>query len=91
MTAACGPITAIDAVYYNKIQEVPEGAEREASVERLREEYRADIDIHKLAAELAIDAIVPTDRLRAEIVARFARCEQKVEARPPKKHLVPPV
>jgi acetyl-CoA carboxylase carboxyltransferase component len=89
--AVMGPQAAVNAVYYNKIQEVPEGAEREAFVERLREEYRADIDIHKLAAELAIDAIVPTDRLRAEIVARFARYEQKREARPPKKHLVPPV
>jgi acetyl-CoA carboxylase carboxyltransferase component len=89
--AVMGPQAAVNAVYYNKIQEVPEGAEREAFVERLREEYRADIDVHKLAAELAIDAIVPTDRLRAEIVARFARYEQKREARPPKKHLVPPV
>jgi acetyl-CoA carboxylase carboxyltransferase component len=89
--AVMGPQAAVNAVYYNKIQEVPEGAEREAFVERLREEYRADIDVHKLAAELAIDAIVPTDRLRAEIVARFARYEQKRETRPSKKHLVPPV
>jgi acetyl-CoA carboxylase carboxyltransferase component len=89
--AVMGPQAAVNAVYYNKIQEVPEGPERQAFVERLREEYRADIDIQKLAAELAVDAVVPAERLRAEIAARFARAEDKRAARPPKKHLVPPV
>jgi acetyl-CoA carboxylase carboxyltransferase component len=89
--AVMGPQAAINAVYYNKIQEVPEGPERQAYVERLREEYRADIDIHKLAGELVIDAVIPTERLRAEIAARFARAADKREPRAPKKHLVPPV
>jgi acetyl-CoA carboxylase carboxyltransferase component len=57
----------------------------------LRDEYRADIDIHKLAAELAVDAIVPAERLRSEIATRFARYADKRSPRPPKKHLVPPV
>jgi acetyl-CoA carboxylase carboxyltransferase component len=89
--AVMGPQAAVNAVYYNKIQEVPEGAERQAYVERLRDEYRADIDVQKLASELAIDAIVPTERLRDEIAARFARYADKREPRPAKKHLVPPV
>jgi len=89
--AVMGPQAAVNAVYYNKIQEVPEGAERQAFVERLRDEYRADIDVQKLAGELAIDAIVPSERLRAEIATRFARYEGKREPRQPKKHLVPPV
>ena len=89
--AVMGPQAAVNAVYYNKIQEVPEGPERQAYVERLREQYRADIDIYGLAAELVVDDVIPTDRLRAEIATRFARFAAKVEARPPKKHLVPPV
>jgi acetyl-CoA carboxylase carboxyltransferase component len=89
--AVMGPQAAVNAVYYNKIQEVPAGPAREAHVEKLREEYRADIDIQKLGAELAVDAIVPSDRLRAEIAARFARYADKREPRSPKKHLVPPV
>jgi len=89
--AVMGPQAAVNAVYYNKIQEVPEGAERQAYVDRLRDEYRADIDIRKLAAELAVDAIIPAERLREEIAARFARCADRRTARPPKKHLVPPV
>jgi acetyl-CoA carboxylase carboxyltransferase component len=89
--AVMGPQAAVNAVYYNKIQEVPEGAERQSYVERLRDEYRADIDVQKLASELAIDAIVPAERLRDEIAARFARYADKREPRPAKKHLVPPV
>jgi acetyl-CoA carboxylase carboxyltransferase component len=86
-----GPQAAVNAVYYNKIQEVPEGPERQAYVERLRDEYRADIDIHKLAGELIIDAIIPGERLRDEIAARFLRAGDRREPRVPKKHIVPPV
>jgi acetyl-CoA carboxylase carboxyltransferase component len=89
--AVMGPQAAVNAVYYNKIQEVPDGPERQAYVEKLREEYKADIDIYGLAAEMVIDDIVPTDRIRTEVAIRFARFASKVEARPPKKHLVPPV
>jgi acetyl-CoA carboxylase carboxyltransferase component len=89
--AVMGPSAAVNAVYYNKIQEVPAGAERDAYVAKLRDEYRADIDIMKLASELVIDAVIPGDRLRAEVSTRFARYEAKLEPRPKKKHLVPPV
>jgi len=89
--AVMGPQAAVNAVYYNKIQEIPEGPEREAYIARLRDQYRTDIDIHALAGELVVDAIVPSDFLRAEIAARFARYADKREARPRKKHLVPPV
>jgi methylmalonyl-CoA decarboxylase subunit alpha len=89
--AVMGPSAAVNAVYYNKIQAVPEGPERDALVQRLRDEYRADVDIEKLASELVIDAIVPTSALRREVARRFERYAGKVEERPKKKHLVPPV
>jgi acetyl-CoA carboxylase carboxyltransferase component len=89
--AVMGPQAAVNAVYYNKIQEVPAGPERDAYVAKLRQEYRADIDLMKLAGELVIDAVVPGDRLRAEIAARFGRYSQKDEPRPRKRHIVPPV
>ncbi|HSQ63734.1 MAG TPA: acyl-CoA carboxylase subunit beta [Polyangiaceae bacterium] len=89
--AVMGPSAAINAVYYNKIQEVPAGPERDAFIAKLREEYREDIDILKLASELVVDAVVPGDQLRDELAARFARYASKVEARPKRKHLVPPV
>jgi len=89
--AVMGPQAAVNAVFYNKIQEIPAGPERDAKVAALREEYKADIDILKLASELIVDAIVPGERLRAEIITRLARATGRVEGRPAKKHLVPPV
>jgi len=89
--AVMGPQAAVNAVYYNKIQEVAEGDERKSYVTKLQEEYRADIDLMKLASELVVDAVVPGERLRDEILARFERAEGKRETRLTKKHLVPPV
>ncbi|HVH42069.1 MAG TPA: acyl-CoA carboxylase subunit beta [Labilithrix sp.] len=89
--AVMGPQAAVNAVYYNKIQEIPAGPDRDAYVAKLRDEYRADVDLMKLAAELVVDAVVPGDRLRSELAARFERFAAKEERRPKKKHIVPPV
>ncbi len=89
--AVMGPNAAVNAVYYNKIQEVPEGPERVAFVEKLRAEYREDIDLYKLAGELVIDAVIPFDNLRGELSRRFARLTAKHEPRPAKHHMVLPV
>lgn len=89
--AVMGPSAAVNAVYYNKIQAVPAGPERDALVTRLRDEYRADVDLEKLASEMVIDGIIPSADLRREVARRFARYEGKVEERPRKKHIVVPV
>lgn len=89
--AVMGPNAAVNAVFFNKIQAVAEGPERDALVAKLRAEYRSDIDLVKIASELVVDAVVPPERLRREIIERFARAEKKRELRLPKKHLVPPV
>jgi methylmalonyl-CoA decarboxylase subunit alpha len=90
MIAVMGPEAAVNAVYFNKIQEKPE-AERAAYVAKLREEYRADVDIYKLASELVIDEIVPGDRLRAELEQRFAYYATSMVLPSHKKHGVLPV
>jgi acetyl-CoA carboxylase carboxyltransferase component len=87
--AVMGPDAAINAVYYNKIQEKPEGAERDAYVAELRAEYRESIDIYRLASDLVIDAVVPGERLRDEIVARLLRMPVPIEGRA--KHMVMPM
>ena len=89
--AVMGPNAAVNAVYYNKIMEKPEGPERAAYVDALRAEYREDIDLYKLASELVVDAVVPFDGLRHELSRRFARLVSKHEPRPARHHLVPPV
>ncbi len=89
--AVMGPQAAVNAVFYNKIQEVAAGPERDAYVEELRQQYRADIDLMKLANELVVDGVVSGDNLRDELSARFARYALKKEPRVKRKHLVPPV
>ncbi len=89
--AVMGPSAAVNAVYFNKIQAVPEGPERDALVQKLRDDYRADIDLVKLASELVIDGIIPMEALRSEVARRFARHAGKVELRPTKRHMVPPM
>jgi acetyl-CoA carboxylase carboxyltransferase component len=87
--AVMGPEAAVNAVYFNKIQDKPE-AERPAFIESLRAQYRSDIDIYKLAADLHIDAIVAADELRAELIRRFAFAEcKKVPTLPRKRSVVP--
>jgi acetyl-CoA carboxylase carboxyltransferase component len=88
--AVMGPEAAVNAVFANKIASQPE-AERAAYIEQLRDEYRADIDLYRLASELIIDTIVPFDRLRAELVARFDLYSSKQQGWPAKRHAVTPV
>ncbi len=90
MIAVMGPEAAVNAVYFNKIQERPE-ADRPAYVQKLRDEYRADVDIYKLAAELVVDEIVPGDTLRQELDQRLAYYQSQHAPRPTKKHGVLPV
>jgi methylmalonyl-CoA decarboxylase subunit alpha len=82
MIAVMGAEAAVNAVFANKIAARPE-AERAAYIEELRAEYRADIDVVKLAANLHIDAIVPGDDLRRELEHRFAVLESKSDGDAP--------
>jgi methylmalonyl-CoA decarboxylase subunit alpha len=88
--AVMGPEAAVNAVYYNKIQEKPE-AERAAFVESLREQYRQDVDLYKLAADLHVDAIIAGDGLRDELVRRLDAARGKRTHQWPRKRAVLPV
>jgi acetyl-CoA carboxylase carboxyltransferase component len=91
MIAVMGPEAAVNAVYYNKLQAMPED-ERKVETEKLRSEYREDIDIERLASELVIDVIVAPERLREELVARFAMIAARPQdALPPKRRSVVPM
>ena len=56
--AVMGPEAAINAVFYNQIQQIEDEDERAAFVEAKRTEYAADIDILHLASELVVDAVI---------------------------------
>jgi acetyl-CoA carboxylase carboxyltransferase component len=88
--AVMGPEAAVNAVYYNKLAALPE-AERPAEVERLQREYREDVDLVRLAADLVVDAVVDPDDLRAELSRRLAAAAGKDREFSRRRHGVPPV
>ncbi|HUF93243.1 MAG TPA: acyl-CoA carboxylase subunit beta [Candidatus Limnocylindria bacterium] len=88
--AIMGPEPAVNAVYYNKIMELPE-SERAAWVKQKRDEFAEDVDVYKLASEMLIDDIVPGSALRAELVKRLTYAESKVHEFPARRNGVYPV
>ena len=90
MIAVMGPEAAVNAVYYNKLQGL-EGAEREAREAELRQEFREDVDIERLASELVVDAVVPPGELRSELARRLRAARGRRDPSPPKQRSVTPV
>jgi len=88
--AVMGPEPAINAVFYNRLAELPE-EERSVRRRELEDEYRRDVDLYRLAANLVVDDVVEPDRLREQLIARFAAYATRTEPRLDRKHGVPPV
>ncbi|WP_206098561.1 acyl-CoA carboxylase subunit beta [Paenibacillus montanisoli] len=88
--AVMGPEAAINAVYANKIAELPE-PERSEFIAAKREEYRQDIDLYQLASDMVIDGIVPAHSLRRELIKRFDAYTSKNVTFTDRKHPVYPV
>jgi methylmalonyl-CoA decarboxylase subunit alpha len=86
-----GPQAAVNAVYYNQLQAIPDSTERAAKTEELRREYAEDIDLLHLASELVIDAVVEPERLREDLIRRFAHASAKRREWPAKRNPVTPV
>ncbi|MCT9096199.1 acyl-CoA carboxylase subunit beta [Haloarchaeobius sp. HME9146] len=84
--AIMGPEAAINAVYANKLNAIDDPDERAEREAELREEYREDIDIHRMASEVVIDEIVPPSSLRTELENRFRFYETVEKELPDKKH-----
>ncbi|MBH0229452.1 acyl-CoA carboxylase subunit beta [Halobacillus yeomjeoni] len=88
--AVMGPEAAVNAVYANKIAELPE-EERPAFIKEKHEEYKENIDIYRLASEMVVDDIVQPDRLRDELSTRFEAYSHKDVTFTERKHGVYPV
>jgi acetyl-CoA carboxylase carboxyltransferase component len=88
--AVMGPEPAVNAVFYNKLAELPEDkrATRRAELEN---EYREDVDLYKLASNLIVDAVVEPEHLRETLIARFRAYATRVSPRVDRKHGVFPV
>ncbi|HEY3194305.1 MAG TPA: acyl-CoA carboxylase subunit beta [Candidatus Dormibacteraeota bacterium] len=88
--AVMGPEPAVNAVFFNKLADLPE-AERAERRRQLEDQYREDIDLYKLAGNLIVDDVVEPDELRASLIARFAAYSTRTSARPDRKRGIPPV
>jgi acetyl-CoA carboxylase carboxyltransferase component len=88
--AVMGPDPAVNAVYFNKIQELPE-SERAAFVAQKKAEYQKDIDIARLASELIVDDVVAGEELRRNLSLRFEHYASKSLEYYPRRHGVVPV
>lgn len=88
--AVMGPEAAVNAVYFNKIQEL-EGDARKTFVREKQEAYREDIDIRRLAAELIVDEVILPEHLRAELARRFRLYANKNREFTERRHPVTPV
>jgi acetyl-CoA carboxylase carboxyltransferase component len=89
--AVMGPEAAINAVFFNQIQEIEDPEERERFVEEKRREYAEDIDILHLASELVVDAVIEPDSLRAALVHRFSLAETKDRSFAERRNPITPV
>ena len=88
--AVMGPEPAINAVFYNKLAELPED-QREAKRKELEDEYREDVDLYKLASNLIVDDVVEPEALRETLVKRFRAYASRTSPRVERKHGVFPV
>src|SRR5690625_1715697 len=88
--AVMGPEAAVNAVYANKIAELPE-EERTYFVKQKQQEYEADIDIYRLASEMIIDEIIDPENLRNELIKRYEIYDSKNVVFTERKHGIYPV
>jgi acetyl-CoA carboxylase carboxyltransferase component len=88
--AVMGPAPAVNAVFYNKLAELPED-QREERRKALEDEYREDVDLYKLASNLIVDDVVEPEDLREGLITRFRAYATRTSPRPERKHGVFPV
>ncbi|MFB7320942.1 acyl-CoA carboxylase subunit beta [Bacillus safensis] len=88
--AVMGPEAAVNAVYANKIAELPV-EERAAFIQEKRKEYQEDMNIYELASEMIVDGVIPFDHLRDELCRRLQAYTSKEMTFTRRKHPVYPV
>ncbi len=89
--AVMGPEPAVNAVYFNKLEEIQDPDARKAYKDEKIKEYEKDINIYRLGSELVVDDIVPDKHLRKELIKRFEMYSTKEIPLVNKKHGVIPV
>jgi acetyl-CoA carboxylase carboxyltransferase component len=89
--AVMGPEAAVNAVFANRIAAIEDPEERDAFVTEQRREYEEDVNLYRLANDLHVDAVVPFETLRGEIIGRFSVADPVDRQAVQKRHGVLPV
>lgn len=77
--AVMGPEPAINAVYFNKMEEMSADDKKKFVADKIKE-YETDIDIYRLAGELIVDDIIDFSMVRMDLARRFAFYTTKARA-----------
>ena len=89
MIAVMGPEAAVNAVFYNKIMAL-EPKDRPAQIQKLRQEYKDDIDVYRIASELIVDDMAHFNELRSVLIDRYEANASKDQELPRRRHGVMP-
>ena len=66
-----GPDAAVNGIYYNQIHEIEDPEERKKFIMEKHNEYAEGIDVFKIANANAVEAVVPANRLRSDLMNRL--------------------
>lgn len=69
--ALMGPDAAVNGVYYNQIHEIEDPEERKKFIMEKHNEYAEGIDVFKIANANAVEAVVPANELRSDLMYRL--------------------
>ncbi len=89
--ALMGPAAAINAIHARRLDEMEDLDERRRFVMEKQAEYEQDIDIFQVANDNAVEAVVPGDELRQELIDRFALYSRRPVRPYPRRNGVYPV
>jgi acetyl-CoA carboxylase carboxyltransferase component len=88
---AMGPEASVNAVYAGKIAAIEDEDERAAFLAARVEEHRAEVNLLRMGDELVVDAVVPGEGLRDELIARLRHADGWTRASGRRHHPVSPV
>ncbi|MGW1991453.1 acyl-CoA carboxylase subunit beta [Embleya sp. NPDC001921] len=89
--ALMGPDAAVNGVHYNRIQAITDPEERKRFIAEKQAEYAADIDVFKIANENAVEAVVPANHLRAELIERLHLYRRRPAVAAARRQAITPV
>ncbi|MFM8313178.1 MAG: acyl-CoA carboxylase subunit beta, partial [Deltaproteobacteria bacterium] len=86
--AVMGPEPAVNAVFYNKINELsPE--KRKSFIQEKMADYEKDVNIYRMASELVVDALIDFDEVRTAVQLRIKSAESKMRKNSKSSSIIP--